>query len=148
MAVRVRLQGINILVQALDDYSKEVKNLVYDETREWAQRTENAAQRDVPVDTGNLKSTIRTESENNGLTWIVKAGGINNVDYAPYIEFGTGARVNQSFLEEYGLSAYAMQFTGEQEPFVALPERSYLFRNARTEFEKTLENIKKILEQT
>jgi hypothetical protein len=41
-----------------------------------------------------------------------------------------------------------MQFTGEQEPFVALPERSYLFRNARTEFEKTLENIKKILEQT
>jgi HK97 gp10 family phage protein len=148
MAVRVRLQGINILVQALDDYSKEVKNLVYDETREWAERTENAAQRDVPVDTGNLKSTIRTESENNGLTWIVKAGGINNVDYAPYIEFGTGARVNQSFLEEYGLSAYAMQFTGEQEPFVALPERSYLFRNARTEFEKTLENIKKILEQT
>ena len=148
MAVRVRLQGINILVQALDDYSKEVKNLVYDETREWAQRTENAAQRDVPVKTGDLKSTIRTESENNGLTWIVKAGGINNVDYAPYIEFGTGARVNQSFLEEYGLSAYAMQFTGEQEPFVALPERSYLFRNARTEFEKTLENIKKILEQT
>jgi hypothetical protein len=148
MAVRVRLQGINILVQSLDDYSKEIKDLVYNETREWAQRTESAAKRDVPVDTGDLKSTIRTESENNGITWIVKAGGINGVDYAPYIEFGTGARVNQSFLEEYGLSAYAMQFTGEQEPFVALPERSYLFRNARTEFEKTLENIKKILEQT
>lgn len=148
MAVRVRLQGINILVQALDDYSKDVKDLVYNETREWAQRTENAAKRDVPVKTGDLQSTIRTDSENNGLTWIVKAGGLKGVDYAPYIEFGTGARVNQSFLEEYGLSAYAMQFTGEQEPFVALPERSYLFRNARTEFEKTLENIRKILEQT
>lgn len=148
MAVRVRLEGINILLQTLEDYSKEVKEQVYNETSQWAQRTESAAIRDVPVDTGDLRSTIRSESENNGITWVVKAGGINNVHYAPYIEFGTGARVNQSFLDEYGLSAYAMQFTGNQEPFSPLPERSFLFRNARIEFEKTLDNIRKILEQT
>ena len=148
MAVQVKLQGINILLQTLEDYSKEVKEQVYNETSEWAKRTENAAKRDVPFKTGNLKSTIRTESENNGITWVVKAGGINGVDYAPYIEFGTGTGVDQSFLDEYGLSAYAMQFTGDQDPFSPLPSRSFLYKNARLEFEKTLANIKNILQQT
>ena len=146
MAVQVKVSGINILVQTLDDYSKEVKELVFYETSQWAERTENAAKRDVPYKTGALQSTIRKESENNGITWIVKAGGINNVDYAPYIEFGTGSRVDQSFLEEYGLTAYAMQFTGEQDPFYPLPSRSFLYKNARLEFEKTLANIKKLLQ--
>ena len=146
MGIQVKLQGINILIQALDDYSEEVKEVMLNETREWSIRTESAAKRDVPVDTGALKSSIRTELENNGLTWVVKAGGINNVDYAPYIEFGTGSRVDDSFLEKYGLTAYAMQFTGEQDPFVPLPSRSYLYKNARLEFEKTLANIKKLLQ--
>jgi hypothetical protein len=146
MAVQVKLQGIKILLQALDDYSENVKEGMLNETREWAIRTEAAAKRDVPVDTSALQKSIRTESENNGLTWVVKAGGINNVDYAPYIEFGTGSKVDHSFLEEYGLSSYAMQFTGEQDPLVALPSRSYLYKNARLEFEKTLANIQKLLQ--
>lgn len=148
MAVRVKVQGINILLQDLDKYSNEVKQGVLSEMKLWSERTESAAQRDVPVDTGALKSSIRTASENNGLTWIVKAGGINKVDYAPYIEFGTGTGVDQSFLQQFGLTEYALQFKGRQDPFVALPERSYLYRNARTEFEKTLANIKKLIQQT
>lgn len=148
MAVRVRVSGINILLQDLDKYSNEVKQGVLSEMKLWSERTESAAQRDVPVDTGALRSSIRTASENNGLTWIVKAGGINKVDYAPYIEFGTGTGVDQSFLQQFGLTEYALQFKGRQDPFVALPERSYLYRNARTEFEKTLANIKKLIQQT
>lgn len=148
MALRVKVSGINILLQDLDNYSKKVQEGIYNEVREWSDRTEAAATRDVPVDTGALKSTIRAVVANNGLTWIVKAGGINNVNYAPYIEFGTGARVNKSFLQEFGLSEYALQFKGRQDPFVALPERSYLYRNARIEYEKALANIKKLIQQT
>ena len=148
MAVQVKVSGINILLSDLDKYSKEVQQGIYKEVRGWAERTESDAQRDVPVDTGALKSTIRSVSSQNGLTWIVKAGGINNVDYAPYIEFGTGVRVDKSFLQEYGLVSYALQFKGNQPPFYPLPSRSFLYKNARTEFEKTLKNIKKLLEQT
>jgi hypothetical protein len=148
MAVRVKVSGINILLQDLDKYSKEVQQGIYKEVSDWAKRTESDAQRDVPVDTGALKSTIRSVVSNNGLTWIVKAGGINNVNYAPYIEFGTGARVDKAFLQQFGLTEYASQFKGRQDPFFALPSRSFLYRNARIEFEKTLANIKKLIQQT
>jgi hypothetical protein len=146
MAVQVKVSGINILLQDLDKYSEQVQVAIYKEVKGWADRTEADAQRDVPVDTGALKGTIRSVVSNNGLTWIVKAGGINNVNYAPFIEFGTGARVDNSFLQQYGLVEYASQFKGTQDPFYPLPSRSYLYKNARLEFQKTLANIKKLLQ--
>jgi hypothetical protein len=148
MAVRVKVSGINILLQDLDKYSDKVKQGVLEEIKDWSVRTEADAKRDVAFDTGALQSTIRSVVSNNGLTWIVKAGGIKGVNYAPYIEFGTGAGVDQAFLQEYGLVEYASDFIGNQEPFSPLPERSFLFRNARTEFEKALSNIKKLIQQT
>jgi hypothetical protein len=146
MGVQVKVSGINILLQDLDQYSEKVQQGIYKEVKDWAVRTEADAQRDVPVDTGALKGSIRSVVSNNGLTWIVKAGGINNVNYAPFIEFGTGTSVDQGFLQEYGLVQYAKQFKGKQDPFVPLPSRSYLYKNARLEFEKTLANIKKLLQ--
>ena len=149
MAVQVKINGINILLSNLDNYSKEVKQGVLKEIRDWSVRTEADAKRDVPIGlTGNLQRSIGTKSENNGLTWIVKAGGTPKVNYAPFIEFGTGVNVDQSFLQEYGLVQYALQFQGNQPPFFPLPSRSFLYKNARTEFEKTLANIKKLLQQT
>jgi hypothetical protein len=148
MAVQVKVSGINILLQDLDKYSKEVQQGIYKEVRGWAERTEADAKRDVAFDTGALQSTIRSVASNNGLTWIVKAGGIKGVNYAPYIEFGTGAGVDQSFLQQFGLAEYASQFRGNQQPFYPLPARSFLYKNARTEFEKTLANIKKLIQQT
>ena len=149
MAVQVKVSGINILLSDLDNYSKEVQQGVLKEIKDWSVRTEADAKRDVPIGlTGNLQGSIRTSSENNGLTWIVSAGGINNVNYAPYIEFGTGVGVSQSFLQEYGLVKYASDFKGNQPPFYPIPANSFLFKNARIEFEKTLANIKKLLQQT
>jgi hypothetical protein len=148
MAVQVKVSGINILLQDLDKYSKEIQQGIYKEVRDWAERTEADAKRDVAFDTGALQSTIRSVVSNNGLTWIVKAGGIKGVNYAPYIEFGTGAGVDQAFLQEFGLVKYASDFIGNQEPNKPLPERSFLYRNARLEFEKSLANIKKLIQQT
>jgi hypothetical protein len=146
MAVQVKVSGINILLQDLDQYSEKVQAGIYKEVRDWAERTESDAKRDVAYDTGALQSTIRSVVSNNGLTWIVKAGGIKGVNYAPYIEFGTGTGVDQSFLQEYGLVKYASDFIGNQEPNKPLPERSFLYKNARLEFQKTLANIKKLLQ--
>jgi len=148
MAVQVKVSGIDILLKDLDNYSKKVTKEVAEEIVEWGARTKSAAKRDVRKDTLALHNTIRTELTNNGLTLEVKAGGIDNVNYAPYIEFGTGVGVDQTFLSEYGLTKYAGDFKGNQPPFYPIPAKSFLFRNGREEFEKTLKNIKELLKQT
>jgi hypothetical protein len=149
MAVQVKVSGINILLQDLDKYSDKVKQGVLEEIKDWSVRTEADAKRDVPIGlTGNLQGSIGSFSENNGLTWVVKAGGTEKVNYAPFIEFGTGVRVDKAFLQQFGLIEYALQFQGNQDPFFPLPSRSFIYRNARTEFEKTLANIKKLIQQT
>lgn len=47
-----------------------------------------------PVDTGRLRASITRSTENGGLTG--KIG--TNVEYAPYIEFGTSRSAAQPFL--------------------------------------------------
>jgi hypothetical protein len=149
MAVQVKVQGIDTLIKDIEQYSEKVQVGILKEIKDWSVRTESAAKRDVPIGlTGNLQSSIGTYVENNGLTWVVKAGGTEKVNYAPFIEFGTGARVDKSFLQQFGLTEYALQFQGNQDPFFPLPSRSFLYRNARTEFEKSLENIKKLINKT
>lgn len=146
MGVKVEVRGVDILLRGLDQYSENAQKIVQAEVRDWAERTEADAKRDVPVDTGALKNSIRSVLGANGLTWIVKVGGTNNVDYAPYIVFGTGSYVDEAFLQQYGLVTYAAQFKGAGIKQVNLPMRDFLYRNARTEFEKTFQNIKKLLQ--
>ena len=145
MSIKVKVSGINALISGLDQYSEQIQLKIQDEVKDWANRVEADAKRDTPVDTSALKNSIRAVLGANGLTWIVKAGGINGVNYAPYVVFGTGSFVNQAFLQEYGLVQYASQFKGKGERTVNLPMRHFLYLNARTEFEKTFQNIKKII---
>lgn len=146
MAIRVKVSGVNVVLSGLDKYAEDVQRLVQEEVKDWAERTESDAKRDTPVKTGDLKSSIRAVLGANGLTWIVKVGGINGVNYAPYVIFGTGSFVDEAFLQEFGLVSYAGQFRGKGEKQVNLPMRDFLYRNARTEFEKTFQNIKKLIE--
>lgn len=147
MAFKVKISGINIVLNGIDQYSKDVQKQVEDEIKDWATRTEAAAIRDVPVDTGMLRNSIRTESDNK-LTWTVIAGNSTDVKYAPYVEFGTGALVDQSFLQQYGLVSYAQQFKGKGERLVNLPARTFLYRNAADELAKSVAEIKKIIEKS
>lgn len=146
MAVKLTISGINAVLSGLDQFGEDVQKLVMAEVRDWAERTEADAKRDVPVDTGALKGSIRAVLGANGLTWIVKVGGINGVDYAPYIEFGTGTRVDQAFLQQYGLVSYADDFRVAGGKEVNLPMRTFLYRNAGAELTKTVANIKKLIE--
>jgi len=148
MAVQVKVVGVDSFLRDLNKYFKEVEKNTTEEMVQWSVRTKSAAQRDVRKDTLALHNTIRSEITNNGLTVEVKAGGINDVNYAPYIEFGTGVGVDQTFLQEYGLTKYASDFKGNQPPFYPIPAKSFLFRNGREEFYKSVKNIIKLLQQT
>lgn len=145
MSVKIEFKGIQGVISSVRKYPERVVKEINSELQDWAERTEQKAKEKVPIDTGALKSSIRAVLGADKLTWIVKAGGINGVNYAPYVEFGTGAFVDKQFLQEYGLVSYAEQFRGKGIKQVNLPSRSYLYRNARTEFEKTVKNIQEII---
>jgi hypothetical protein len=148
MAVQVKIVGLDAFLKDLNKYFKQVEKDTTEEMLQWSLRTKSAAKRDVRYKTGDLERTIRSEVTNNGLTVEVKAGGIDGVNYAPFIEFGTGVGVNQSFLQEYGLVEYASDFKGDGDPIFPIPAKSFLFRNGREEFEQSVKNIIKLLQQT
>lgn len=90
-------------------------------------KIEAEAKRLAPVDTGRLRSSITTELDETGSGIKVRVG--TNVEYAPYIEFGT---------EPYTIKpddAEALKWTGEDgEPVFAskvehpgIPAQPFLF---------------------
>ena len=90
----------------------------------------------VANDTGNLSQNIKYEA--NGKTIAVYAFA----KYAPYVEFGTGNKVDLSDMRELGIpESYAMQFKGEGKREVNLPARPFLFNAVRMEYKKMLDRI-------
>ena len=108
----------------------------------------------VANDTGNLSQNIKHEA--NGKTISVYV----NANYAPYVEFGTGNKVDLSDMRELGIpESYAMQFKGEgftgQKPVyfgkkigwrmvqfpIHLPARPFFFSAVRVEYKKLLDRI-------
>lgn len=76
--IRVEFNRFPDLVQKAPGRARElVKKAAYE--------LEARAKTEVPVDTGNLKNSISTSFENDGLTGVVST----NVEYAAYVEFGT-----------------------------------------------------------
>lgn len=51
----------------------------------------------APVDTGHLRNSIKTNSEITGDG--AEAQVYTNVEYAPYVEFGTGQRGTESSID-------------------------------------------------
>lgn len=85
----------------------------------------------VPVNFGFLKDSIYKEQK--GLNAEVGA----SAHYSPYVEFGTGGKVNVP----QGLEDYAIQFKGNDIKQVNLPPRPFLFNSAFEEVQATLKRI-------
>lgn len=86
----VEIKGLDKLVVKLD----KIANLDISNALEKACLVvENAAKEKCPVDTGRLRNSISHEVENDE--------GIigTNVEYAPYVEFGTYKMKAQPFLQ-------------------------------------------------
>lgn len=79
----VELKGLDALVGKLKRNANltDVKNVVKINTSELQRK----AQRNAPVDTGNLKRSINQTIKDNGFTGNVKSGA----EYSPYLEWGT-----------------------------------------------------------
>jgi phage gpG-like protein len=87
---------------------------------------------DVKKDTGNLMQSIFFERVGkNRVSIFAKA------PYAPYVEFGTGRKVDLSHLKALGFNdSYAAQFKGKGVKNVVLPARPFFFTNVKKELNK------------
>lgn len=99
---------------------------------------ESNAKKAVPVDTGVLQSSIKTE----------KLGSLGravhtNVEYAPYVEFGTREKVNTT-ISGVDYSEVAIQFKKSDGGPGGVPPRPYLFPAFEKEKKELLKSLKKV----
>jgi len=99
--------------------------------------TARAAKSFVPVQHSNLKNSITTNIK--GMTAIVGT----RVQYAPYVEFGTGFLVNVPS----ELKDYAMQFKGKGLRQVNTGSRPYLYPAFFINREKLVKRLDKKTEE-
>lgn len=92
----------------LKDLTAEVEVLVRAEMEDSILKIESEAAQKVPVDLGVLKNSIQSKPFKKG-KGILQGGVEVGASYAPYIEFGTGTRVNVP----EGLENYARKFKGK-----------------------------------
>lgn len=133
--MKLSIKGNQAVIKGIRAYEKRSIERTKEELKGWADKTEADAKRDVPVDTGELQSSIHSTPEKEGLVQTVGT----NVEYSPYVEFGTGTEVDVPS----GLEDYAIQFKGAGIKEVNLPARPYLFNNARRNFIEMVERLRR-----
>lgn len=83
---------IDEIVGFFDDIVNDVDKIVTDEIGKTAYKIERDAKRACPVDTGRLRGSISTNLGN------LEAEIGTNVEYAPFVEFGTRYQSAQPYM--------------------------------------------------
>ena len=144
MNVKINQSDLRSLKKKMDNLRAFDKKTLSNEIGRAALDISRMAKQNAPVNTGSLKQSIRAEKK--GKTAEVIAGA----KYSPYVEFGTGSKVDLTDMRELGIpDSYAAQFKGQGIKEVNLPARPFFFSSARVGF-KTLLNrlngeIKKVI---
>jgi hypothetical protein len=139
---------INKFKQAPEIMTKQSSQIIY----ETAVEIENKAKNRVAVDTGALRSTIRATKLSNGSSMIkaglsnVKNGKGHLINYAAFVEFGTGRKPNTAYktLSNTGIAIYAEDFMGKGKRDVKRSPGPYLFNSTDELIGKMVNRIKKI----
>jgi len=129
----IELKGVDELLRKLRERGENMSDIV-DKEMTRATLDINAAQRrNTPVDTGRLRMGNMFDVSRK-----LDKELFNGVEYAPYVEFGTGGLVNVP----PGLEEIAIQFKGAGVRKVNLPAQPFFFRAFFENKEKMLQNIK------
>jgi phage gpG-like protein len=136
----IELKGLQGVINDLKKEGGRIAQDVDDELSAGMVMMERSAKRLAPVDTGRLRSSI-TASRVEFLAWELVA----QVDYAAYVEFGTGGK---EFVKiPPGLESYAANFQGRGIREVNLPARPYFFPSVFAYNIEIAKGIKDILKR-
>ena len=89
-----KIKGLDQWFRKTDNKSKELEESVKSLIAETAYKIESDAKKLTPVDTGNLRRSIKTDIKEDGLTAEIGT----NVEYAIYVEFGTSKQPARPYL--------------------------------------------------
>lgn len=92
--IRVRVVGRDRLDRKLAEIGPLLTKVMQREVKIAAVNVQNGARRRVPVDTGRLRNSITHEITGDGLNAAIGS----NVEYAPFVEFGTRSMRAQPYL--------------------------------------------------
>lgn len=136
MKIDVKISGNQAILNRLRGLSSQAISVVADEVEATTMDIHRDAVARVPVDTGRLKGSLTPVVLKQGEKVTGEVG--TNVQYAPYVEFGTGGKVNIP----QGLETYAARFKGKGERQVNLPARPYLFNSGFDNINKMMERLR------
>jgi HK97 gp10 family phage protein len=94
LSTTVRVEGMPALRRALLTITQEGRRTVQREVMRSALKVQAGAKVRCPVDTGRLRNSIAVEIQDEGLSALVGT----NVEYAPFVEFGTSRQRPQPYL--------------------------------------------------
>ena len=90
----------------LESLTQKLKNQIIDETNASALKIQSEAKKNAPANFGTLRGSIHLKEE-GGIDKNVYIVG-SDLSYAPYVEFGTGGKVNTQ-----GYNEFANTFRGK-----------------------------------
>lgn len=131
--INVEVEGMEAAIKGMEEQTKEMVQYMEDQIAVLVDDTADLATQRVPVDFGFLKNSIYKEVQ--GLNGEVGA----RMNYAPYVEFGTGGMVDVPA----GLEDYAIQFKGSGKKKLNLPARPFLFNSAFEKLSEMKENLRR-----
>ncbi len=140
--VKIEFKGLSQILAKYQKLPESVERAIADGINKAAGIVEGSAKRLCPVDTGNLRGSIHImKHATPGKE--AKAVVGTNVEYAPYVEFGTGVRGAATNENSNVAVSYAQDWAGQAaQPFLAPALRSNKDRIERAIFRNVIEGIK------
>lgn len=129
------VEGLQRLIKNVEKLGKDVELIAAAEIEEFVQDVNAEQTAKAPTDLGPLRAG--NSFRGSKLSWEL----FNAVNYAPYVEFGTGTGVDVPT----ELRDYAIQFKGRGIRQVNLPARPFFFEPFMRRRKELVENIKKAL---
>lgn len=86
----VTMQGLDAVINKICNSPQRLHDTVLQKAREKTEKMVGIQKENCPVDTSILRESIHSFVEDNGD--VISAGSRTNVEYGPYVEFGTGQK--------------------------------------------------------
>lgn len=134
--IKINNSDLKALTKKLDALKELSQKEFSNEIGATAAFSSKRAQGAAAYDQSGLRQSIGYTKVGN------KASVFAKVHYAPYVEFGTGKKVDLDDMRQLGIpDSYAAQFKGKGIREVNLPARPFFFPSIRIELRKLLKRL-------
>lgn len=134
----MKLEGLDELLANLSGLGGDIKQSCLKGGRKGMKKVQRNAKLLCPVDTGELRNSIKEDGEINGD--IINCEVYTNCGHAPYAEFGTGQKGRESNIDRPEGISYKADWKGQP----AQPYMTPAYLHAKTTGEVEQEIIKSI----